>query len=99
MEEVVKKAIPSNLLSQKTKYYINRTGKFVVGGILHGDCGLTGRKIIVDTYGGHGSHGGGHFPEKTLPRWTGARHILRGIAKNTLPRGLPPSARCSSPTP
>ena len=63
IEEVVKKVIPSELLDSATKYYINPTGRVVIGGP-QGDCGLTGRKIIVDTYGGHGAHGGGAFSGK-----------------------------------
>jgi len=63
LEEVVKKVLPAELLDDKTKYFINPTGRFVVGGPM-GDCGLTGRKIIVDTYGGQGSHGGGAFSGK-----------------------------------
>ena len=58
IEQVVKKVIPSHLLDENTKYFINPTGRFVIGGP-HGDSGLTGRKIIVDTYGGIGRHGGG----------------------------------------
>ncbi|MEK7772946.1 MAG: methionine adenosyltransferase, partial [Deltaproteobacteria bacterium] len=88
IEEVVKKAIPSNLLSQKTKYHINPTGKFVVGGP-HGDCGLTGRKIIVDTYGGHGSHGGGAFSGKDPSKVDrSASYLARYIAKNIVAAGL-----------
>ena len=59
-EEVLNKVIPSHLIDNETKIYINPTGKFVIGGPM-GDCGLTGRKIIVDTYGGHGAHGGSFF--------------------------------------
>ena len=59
-EEVINKTVPAELMDEKTKIYINPTGKFVIGGPM-GDCGLTGRKIIVDTYGGHGAHGGERF--------------------------------------
>ncbi|MBI5826971.1 MAG: methionine adenosyltransferase [Deltaproteobacteria bacterium] len=88
MEEVVRKAIPANLLTSKTKYHINPTGKFVVGGP-HGDCGLTGRKIIVDTYGGHGSHGGGAFSGKDPSKVDrSASYLARYIAKNIVAAGL-----------
>ena len=63
MEEVIKKVVPTSYIDSKTKYFINPTGRFVRGGPM-GDCGLTGRKIIVDTYGGHGAHGGGAFSGK-----------------------------------
>jgi S-adenosylmethionine synthetase len=59
-EEVIKKVLPDHMIDQNTKYYVNTTGRFVMGGPM-ADCGLTGRKIIVDTYGGQGSHGGGCF--------------------------------------
>ena len=67
IEQVVKKVIPADLLSENVEYYINSTGRFVTGGSR--DFGMTGRKIIVDTYGGHGSHGGGAFKEKIHLKW------------------------------
>jgi len=88
IEEVIKKVVPSELLSSKVKYHINPTGKFVVGGP-HGDCGLTGRKIIVDTYGGHGSHGGGAFSGKDPSKVDrSASYLARYIAKNIVAAGL-----------
>lgn len=88
MEEVIKRVIPANLLTANTKYHINPTGKFVVGGP-HGDCGLTGRKIIVDTYGGHGSHGGGAFSGKDPSKVDrSASYLARYIAKNVVAAGL-----------
>lgn len=88
IEDVIKKVVPARLLSSKTKYYINPTGKFVVGGP-HGDCGLTGRKIIVDTYGGHGSHGGGAFSGKDPSKVDrSASYMARYIAKNIVAAGL-----------
>jgi S-adenosylmethionine synthetase len=92
MEEVVKKTIPSNWLDAKTKYYINPTGRFVIGGPM-GDCGLTGRKIIVDTYGGHGAHGGGAFSGKDPSKVDrSAAYATRHIAKNIVAAGL--AERC-----
>lgn len=88
MEEVVKKVLPANLLDDNTKYFINPTGRFVVGGPV-GDCGLTGRKIIVDTYGGQGSHGGGAFSGKDPSKVDrSASYMGRYVAKNIVAAGL-----------
>ncbi len=88
IEEVVKKIIPADLLDEKTKYFINPTGRFVVGGPM-GDCGLTGRKIIVDTYGGQGSHGGGAFSGKDPSKVDrSASYMARYVAKNIVAAGL-----------
>ncbi|OHB28333.1 MAG: methionine adenosyltransferase [Desulfuromonadaceae bacterium GWC2_58_13] len=88
LEEVIKKVIPENLLDEKTKYFINPTGRFVVGGPM-GDCGLTGRKIIVDTYGGQGSHGGGAFSGKDPSKVDrSASYMARYVAKNIVAAGL-----------
>ncbi len=86
--EVVQKSIPENLLSSQTKYHINPTGNFVVGGP-HGDTGLTGRKIIVDTYGGWGRHGGGAFSGKDPTKVDrSAAYMARHVAKNIVAAGL-----------
>ncbi|WP_025321878.1 methionine adenosyltransferase [Deferrisoma camini] len=88
LEEVVKPVIPEHLLTQNTRYYINPTGRFVIGGPM-GDCGLTGRKIIVDTYGGQGSHGGGAFSGKDPSKVDrSASYMARYIAKNVVAAGL-----------
>lgn len=92
IEEVVKKALPVSLLDDKTEYFINPTGRFVVGGP-HGDCGLTGRKIIVDTYGGWGRHGGGAFSGKDPSKVDrSACYLARHIAKNIIAAKL--ARRC-----
>lgn len=88
MEEVIKKTVPSNLIDKNTKYFINPTGRFVIGGPM-GDAGLTGRKIIVDTYGGHGAHGGGAFSGKDPSKVDrSAAYAARHIAKNVVAAGL-----------
>jgi len=87
-EQVIKAVIPSELLDDRTRYFINPTGRFVVGGP-QGDCGLTGRKIIVDTYGGVGSHGGGAFSGKDPTKVDrSASYVSRYIAKNIVASGL-----------
>jgi S-adenosylmethionine synthetase len=88
LEEVIKKVIPEHLRDEKTKYYINATGRFVMGGP-KADCGLTGRKIIVDSYGGQGSHGGGCFSGKDPSKVDrSASYMARYVAKNVVAAGL-----------
>ena len=92
LEEVIRKAIPEDMLDNQTKYFINATGRFVIGGPM-GDCGLTGRKIIVDTYGGQGSHGGGCFSGKDPSKVDrSGSYMARYMAKNIVAAGL--AARC-----
>ena len=87
MEEVIKKIVPVGYIDSKTKYFINPTGRFVIGGPM-GDCGLTGRKIIVDTYGGHGAHGGGAFSGKDPSKVDrSAAYAVRQVAKHIVASG------------
>lgn len=93
MEEVIKPILPAHMLDEKTKYYINPTGRFVIGGPV-GDCGVTGRKIIVDTYGGVGSHGGGAFSGKDPSKVDrSAAYMGRYVAKNIVAAGLAAKAQ------
>ncbi len=86
--KIIKQAVPAELLSKNTKYHINPTGRFVIGGP-HGDTGLTGRKIIVDSYGGWGRHGGGAFSGKDSTKVDrSAAYMARHVAKNVVAAGL-----------
>jgi len=88
MEEIIKPVLPSKLIDKKTKFHINPTGKFVIGGPV-GDCGLTGRKIIVDSYGGMARHGGGAFSGKDPSKVDrSAAYAARYVAKNIVAAGL-----------
>jgi S-adenosylmethionine synthetase len=92
IEDVIRKTLPEDMIDEKTKYFINPTGRFVVGGPM-GDTGLTGRKIIVDTYGGQGSHGGGCFSGKDPSKVDrSASYMARYIAKNIIAANL--AERC-----
>ena len=92
MEEIIKPVLPANMLGAKTKYHINPTGRFEIGGPM-GDCGLTGRKIIVDTYGGSARHGGGAFSGKDPSKVDrSATYACRYVAKNIVAAGL--AERC-----
>lgn len=86
--EVISKVVPSEYIDNNTKFFINPTGRFVIGGPM-GDCGLTGRKIIVDTYGGHGAHGGGAFSGKDASKVDrSAAYAARQVAKHVVAAGL-----------
>jgi S-adenosylmethionine synthetase len=88
IEELIKKTIPAQYLDRSTVFHVNPTGSFVIGGP-HGDCGLTGRKIIVDTYGGYGRHGGGAFSGKDPSKVDrSACYMARHVAKNVVAAGL-----------
>ncbi|MDA8160194.1 MAG: methionine adenosyltransferase [Desulfobacteraceae bacterium] len=88
MEEIIKPILPAGMLDANTKYFINPTGRFVIGGPV-GDCGVTGRKIIVDTYGGRGSHGGGAFSGKDPSKVDrSSAYMGRYVAKNVVAAGL-----------
>ena len=88
MEEIIKPALPAAMLDKDTKYFINPTGRFVIGGPV-GDCGLTGRKIIVDTYGGRGHHGGGAFSGKDPSKVDrSSAYMGRYVAKNIVATNL-----------
>jgi S-adenosylmethionine synthetase len=92
MEEIIKPTLPARLVDKRTKFHINPTGRFVIGGPV-GDCGLTGRKIIVDTYGGYARHGGGAFSGKDPSKVDrSAAYAARYVAKNVVAAGL--AARC-----
>ncbi|MEM9334929.1 MAG: methionine adenosyltransferase, partial [Pseudomonadota bacterium] len=92
MEEIIKPVLPANMLTADTKYHINPTGRFEIGGPM-GDCGLTGRKIIVDTYGGAARHGGGAFSGKDPSKVDrSAAYACRYVAKNIVAAGL--AERC-----
>ncbi|WPD21543.1 MAG: methionine adenosyltransferase [Candidatus Electrothrix scaldis] len=88
MEEIIKPTLPAEMIDENTKYFINPTGRFVIGGPV-GDCGVTGRKIIVDSYGGRGSHGGGAFSGKDPSKVDrSSSYMGRYVAKNIVAAGL-----------
>ena len=93
LEHVIRPVLPAALLDENTKYYVNPTGRFVIGGP-QGDSGLTGRKIIVDTYGGYAHHGGGAFSGKDPSKVDRcAAYAMRHVAKNLVAAGLAEEVR------
>ncbi len=98
MEEIIKPILPAEWLTSATKFFINPTGRFVIGGPM-GDCGLTGRKIIVDTYGGMARHGGGAFSGKDPSKVDrSAAYAARYVAKNIVAAGPPIVVKFRFPT-
>lgn len=98
MEEIIKPILPAEWLTSATKFFINPTGRFVIGGPM-GDCGLTGRKIIVDTYGGMARHGGGAFSGKDPSKVDrSAAYAARYVAKNIVAAGWPIVVKFRFPT-
>ena len=92
IEEIIKPVLPTNMISAETRFLVNPTGRFVIGGP-HGDCGVTGRKIVVDTYGGSAHHGGGAFSGKDPSKVDrSAAYAMRYVAKNVVAAGL--AERC-----
>ena len=88
MEEIIKPILPEDMIDKDTKFFINPTGRFVIGGPV-GDCGVTGRKIIVDSYGGRGSHGGGAFSGKDPSKVDrSSSYMGRYVAKNIVAAGI-----------
>merc|ERR1712182_148221 len=98
MEHVVKPVIPEKYLDENTVYHLNPSGRFIIGGP-HGDAGLTGRKIIIDTYVGWGAHGGGAFSGKDTTKVDrSAAYAARWVAKRSLQRDCASESSCSSHT-
>ncbi len=99
IEKIINKVIPADLMDKNTKIYVNPTGRFVVGGP-HGDAGVTGRKIIVDTYGGAAPHGGGAFSGKDPTKVDRSAALHGALYREERGRApaLPSARSCSSPT-
>ena len=97
MEEIIKPILPAEWLTSATKFFINPTGRFVIGGPM-GDCGLTGRKIIVDTYGGMARHGGGAFSGKDPSKWTVPLRTQHVMLQNIVAAGPPIVVKFRFPT-